>query len=395
MISGGLTSDQAVNREERTALFFCAAGALIQKRLNVARVTTRKLYKILANALWDWHWLPLLNKKFLWHGIGDLVWVPHLFGGIAQVHPSIHHNNFHLTEGLFATWSQLAEIAMYEEYGLLDVATEEGSVSLQFAPVIEFELLAKSPVETPEWFHWKELIELYVSLDDETLDAAASCRNDIAALLCIAAQMIRWRKHVVEAFSKIEEGPVDNPAINIHLTRARGCASQFEAKIGYLAERETYLGRVAAAAVGTPFAGFAPAVNLLSKHENAGHHLDQLVKHAEVFYALHRVARLVQKRLLGEPYEADRLEKAMEQLRQFLWARASEVKKLCDAVSWHALFCAGPEPELARSGLALIRAVFNKLQLLGREMPNQRDFYHLVMSNVQYPLPRDHFQSGC
>jgi hypothetical protein len=100
-----LTERQKLTLEERTALLFNLAGVHIQKvrSSSAVGVSSRRLYKVLANCIWDCHWLSHDHPaEFPFRGVGDLVWIPHRFGALGQVIPQLEYENLTLEHGLFA-----------------------------------------------------------------------------------------------------------------------------------------------------------------------------------------------------------------------------------------------------------------------------------------------------
>lgn len=392
MISGGLSTSEAVAREERTALFLGLAGCVAQRRLGSSEVSSRKLYKLLANAIWDWHFLSVHpSGRFVFPGIGDLVWVPHLFGGIGQVVPSIHRDDLELRDGLFVAIAQLSDVGLYVDHGLLGAESGAGGVEFRFAPFIPLDVRERSLVQRHEQYYWEELINLYAQFDDETLDAMASCRAPSATLYCLLAQMIRWRRHVAKALSALEEGRARDVDVDQHFERARFCTHQFFVKVEYWRNIDRYRATVSAAAVRTDFATIAPCIGDNGPQSLVSFQLAALLDVAEAFHAIHYVCRQVQLRIRRSEVSSAKLEGELRLLGAFV---ARSEAELCAPEPWHALFYAGPDNELASKCLILVHSVFDRIaERIRHPIPRQKDFYRKFIE-LHYPLPRAHFEPG-
>src|SRR5580765_3098645 len=103
VLNSGERSRPELLRPARTAYFINAAGVTAQSLLPdpEAGISTRRLFKLLANTVWEWHWLShLYKKRFRFLGCGDLLWVPHYFGALGLVHaknyPNVARRKFNL-----------------------------------------------------------------------------------------------------------------------------------------------------------------------------------------------------------------------------------------------------------------------------------------------------------
>ena len=148
MISGDLTNKQKLCLEERTSFLVNFTGVETKRALSIQSegVSTRRLYKILANTIYDWHWLSYDNpNRFAFRGVGELVWIPHRFGSLGLVAPSIEYNsNIKLHYGLFANIIDLFASKEYAKWGYKEIKQVGDERHIVFAPFLNFELLEKS-----------------------------------------------------------------------------------------------------------------------------------------------------------------------------------------------------------------------------------------------------------
>src|ERR1039458_6579035 len=179
-----MTSKSAQLRsEEKTALLFSLAGVAIQQVRGTDNISGRRLFKVLANCVWDWSWIPIASKQqFLVSEVADLVWVPHRFGALGLVKPTIRYVDIPLQYGLFAHPNELLQCGQYAKYNIASFTDAKGKPRLRFPAFISFEQQKHAGVNDIDLHSWPQLTGFYGTLEDETLDALASCRTETAAV---------------------------------------------------------------------------------------------------------------------------------------------------------------------------------------------------------------------
>lgn len=392
MSSGALSKSQAIDRETRTAYLVGFTGTYAQAYYRTDQISTHKCYKLLANIIWDWHWLSKLHPdRFAFPGIGDLVWVPHLYGGLGKVAPSIREPEFRLEHGLFAALSDLSSVGVYASHGLVRPVPGSAGVEVQFAKFMPSRLKQKSLVQPLERDLWEQLLSVYVQCSDEQLNALASCRTPVATVESLVVELIRWRQHMGRALRFVVEGRASDPAVAKQFQQARFCIHQFFVKAKFWSEMAKHRSAVNLLANRTEVGDLVPMqTDLADRKDRAESELAVLIGCGDDIHAMHFVCRQIDKRLHAERLDPRRLEVQLDRLAK-LHGSANDI---FDANTWHSLLFGGPDKDLAARGLRLIELTFQSLSmLLDRELPPQRAYYERLMGD-RYPLPRDHFERG-
>jgi len=405
LISGDLTNKQKLSLEERTAFLVNFTGVQAQQVLSSQEegISTRKLYKILANTIVDWHWLSYKdNGRFAFRGIGELVWTPHKFGALGLVAPSIEYNsNIKLHCGLFPNIIDLFSSKEYAKWGYKGIIKAGDERHIVFAPYLEFQLLEKSKVEPQERHFWSMLVEVYSKLNDRTLDALASCRNKTATAHSLWIQLVNWKRHMGTAFDMLQQVNIvsmdDDTKRNVknHIEAARACVKQFFVKIEHHNNIGKYVDSVKSIAANTELHSDIPCLDEPSStsstmEEKCGVFLEL----AEYLSALHAVCGEFRKQIQidenAESPDLTILSKNLNTLTKIL----SPANPLLDPKRWLIPFLQPNEREIAMLCLSLIEEVFAIFEVrLGlsifRPTPHYREFLFKY-----YPLPKDHFTKG-
>ena len=304
MTSGDLTDIAKLRLQERTSLFINSAGTQIQRRENCAAtgVSTKRLYKVIANAIWDWHWLAhgiLPNSSI--NGIGDLVWVPHRFGALGLVVPKITYRHVVLWHGHFANYLELFAGKTYSQHGFRGIRQERGERFLLFSQqTMDLERMKKQALTSDEWTYWRELIDCYAGQTTETLNACASCRNQTSTLHNLWIQYVVWKHNMSTVARTLRELAVAqrSPFIEERILHARFAIKQVAAKIEYYDNRQLYLARIKEASSFTEFAAAVPVTSEgLHWEASSEEALTKLIALAPTLEALHDLAEVLCNRL--------------------------------------------------------------------------------------------------
>jgi hypothetical protein len=405
LISGDLTNKQKLGLEERTAFLINFTGVEVQKALSCAGegVSTRKLYKILANTIIDWHWLSHDDPiRFAFRGVGELVWVPHRFGSLGLVAPSIEYNsNIQLTYGLFANMLDLFASKEYAKWGYREIKKINDQRHILFANYLPYELLQKSKVEQQERFFWAELVKTYCRLPDRTLDALASCRNRTTTTHSLLIQLVNWKRYMGTAFDMLQQVNIvsmddaTRTSVREHIEAARACLKQYFVKIDHFETLSTHLALIKELAQDSELQPFIPCLN---ETTDGTIRMDQkceiLVELSKYLSALHAVCGEFRKQIRidddGERPDLINLTKNLGVLGEILPSGHG----LLDHKRWVIPFLQPNEREIAVLCLSLIDEVFGifegrlSIQIL-RPTPHYKDVLH-----KQYPFPRGHFTKG-
>lgn len=393
MNSGARSREYALGREIRSAFFLGKAGWTAQFRGGHATISQYRLYKLLANLLWDWHWLSKsYSNAYDFHGAGDLVWVPHLFGGLCMGQPTLYEAgaaDFKLQDGLYASLSQLGQCKMYSLYGFKTMRAADGKFSLSFIDP-GYQLERRARVEDQERHYWTKLLDVYCQLTVDELNSMATCRTPGATLLSVRAQLVRWHKNTTKALNAFATGRAAEIDVGLYFRSARECADQFHEKLriwDHIGEPRQHVADLAAK---TELAGRVPMLLDLPQYRFAGDRVEALRRHEPVIAALQSVFSQIEALWLKKGVDSE----ALEERLGLLSGRDLVEKRLCDASVWMALALGTRTRELARLCQDLIDACVNAVASeSGVTIPRQSDFYNAVASS-EYPLPRDHFKPG-
>jgi hypothetical protein len=389
--------------EERTSFFINLAGIHIQQALHLVEdgVPSRRLYKVLANAIADWHWLSSeYPEKFAFDGAGWLTWVPHRFGALGFVVSNMEYGpQIRLNCGLFPNMIDLFESGIYAKYGFRGVKKDGDERRLLFAPFMQFDLLRKSRTGPHEQHFWPKLVEVYAKLDDKTLDALASCRNETMSAHSLWIQLVSWKRYmgrVVDILQQMGGSPKESEkrAIRLNFDEARTCLKQFFVKIGYRKEIGSFIEKARAEAFTTEFNQLIPCLHEVPDISAAIGSKFVIFEQLSPFVeAVHGVCgelrKLVEANSANEQPDRMALEKNLKKLGTILPA-----SELLDLRRWLLLLMQQNVREIARLCSELVEEVFayfeDQLDLaVLRLTPHYKAFLA-----TYYPLPTEHFIKG-
>jgi hypothetical protein len=405
LISGDLTNKQKLCLEERTAFLINFTGVEAQKALSSQQegVSTRKLYKILANTILDWHWLSHGdNTKFAFRGVGELVWVPHKFGALGLVAPSIEYNsNIKLHYGLFANLLDLFGSKEYAKWGYKEIKKVGDERHIVFAPYLDFELQEKSKVERQERYFWAELVKTYCGLSDRTLDALASCRNNTTTAHSLLIQLVNWKRHMGTAFDMLQQvniGSMDDDTktnVRAHIEAARACVKQFFVKVGHFENITHHVEQVKKICSYSELQPFIPCLNeSLPGTFVIGEKCHILLGFSDYLSALHAVCGEFRKQIrIDEGNESPDLINLTHNLT-VLNGILPSANTLLDPKRWVIPFLQPNEREIAVLCLSLMDEVFAVFEeRLSLVISRPTPYYKDILYN-HYPLPTEHFTKG-
>jgi len=216
--------------------------------------------------VWDWSLLPGVSSEQLKvSDPGDLVWVPHRFGSLGLIQPSINYLNVRRAFGRFAHLSDLLSIGIYGKYGVRMTPSPNGRNQLIFPKFLSFAQLTHSRVGEIDWHLWPVLAEIYAALDDWSIDTMASCRNITAATLTLWTQLVFWRNDLIAACSILQEAPEEKRTIeerrNLQsaIAGANAAVSHFAKKMRYWEDRDRVISEVKQVAASTELGAYVPA----------------------------------------------------------------------------------------------------------------------------------------
>jgi hypothetical protein len=257
-----------LRREERTAIFLALAGISIQRKQGSGPVFSRRLFKVLANCIWDWAFLPHVSEGRIRVGNpGDLVWVPYRYGSLGHIMPTICYDGIELLDGLFAHPIDLFRCPQYSKYGIEVVTGQNGKPALQFPQFISFKDQTHSGVQHVDLNFWNEAVSFYAGQPDEVLDALASCRTETATSLNLWTQLMFWKEDTLKAAqllrdaASFEAEPVRGRLQRI-ASDAFGAASQFSTKVGYWQTRDQVVLKASSKADRSEIAEFIPILSV-------------------------------------------------------------------------------------------------------------------------------------
>lgn len=401
MSFGDLTDQEKLSLEQRTAAFFNLAGIRAQEVLGCvnAGLSTRKIYKILANAIQDWTWLSFSSpEEFKFHGIGGLIWVPHRFGALGLVQPHIQYT-IRFNYGLFPNVIDLVGADEYAKYGC--VAREEGEVrKIQFAPFLAYGVLQKLPVKPHEQHYWGKIVEVYSKLDDETLDAMASCRSRTTGAHSLWIQFVHWKREMGIALDRLRQEDPKNleeekkTELRTHIEAALACIRNTGVKAAFRLNLNEHVQKTKTAAANTELAKVVPCLNDLDKMSFLN--FDTFVKLFNHLGAVNGICQecLKQTGLISGTEEADLdvIQQRLGDLGRLHLQNAS----LIDERRWFTLLRPVKEKnkELASLCLQLITEVYKVFEKeLGLPIHRPTEHYSEFLRS-RYPLPTEHFLTG-
>jgi hypothetical protein len=388
--SGDRSREYALGREIRSAYFLGKAGWTAQHRAGGSFIFKHRVYKLVANLIWDWHWLA---ADYDFNGIGDLVWVPHYFGGLGMARPTIYDStDFRLEDGLFASLGQLGQCRMYAVYGFRKMRSHEKDHVLYFEDA-GYDLDRRARIDDHERHYWGKLLDIYCQMNSSELNAMATCRTAGAALLSVRAQLVRWRRHVRIALTALVEGRSQGSEIAEHFERAQGCASEFLEKQRIWDGIGPVIARAQSLAAGiTDLRDRVPAVADVELYGHAAAKLQDLRAFNDIVGAVHFLVMQVAALARAERAETEGIETKL----RIIAADIPELpSNLCDASGW---ITDSLSPNAARNVAErcrdLAEAVLDAIsESTGVAIPRKKDF-HMSLVGDHYPLPRESFKPG-
>ena len=237
-------------------------------------ISRQRLYKVLANVIWDWNWLVSeggpdgvqLNPSPIFK------WLPNRFGAVGVVAPSLEYT----VPRWIGTvdFEHLPRCGAFGRFGPTVVAADHNpSARFGFPEFISYPEREKAPVDPRDQHYWELLATLYGKCAEEfgveTMDALASCKTATSAFHSLWVQVVYWRESCLTIASVLKNG-VD-PATNVEertrvesaVNDAGAAAANFSRKIRYWKDHSVYLGRVAPIFSASELARVAPTVRQL------------------------------------------------------------------------------------------------------------------------------------
>lgn len=405
LISGDLlTNKEKLVLEERTALLINLAGVTAQKTLAAfdQGVSTRRFYKILANAIYDWHWLSFNHKDvFVFNGIGNLVWTPHRFGSLGQVKPAIEYEgeDIKLHHGQFANMADLFKSKIYNSYGYRGTTGTLGQHYFLFPAFISYDALTKSRVEPQEQHFWEELVKIYSSLSDSSLDAMASCRTKTAGFHSLWIQFVMWKRYMGTAIDMLNtQNPMSYDSdtrqrLMENIESARACIRQIFLKIKYQSNIQEHIDGVKKSATYTELSSYLPCVDELEP--SVVNKYEIFVEFSTALETLHDICREFQIHQGLDKQEHNVSLTVLESKLQDIGLSLKLSSDLVDTIKWCNLFLQkDTRKEIAQRIMILIETSFGVFEeKLGLKFERPSGHYGKFITQY-YPLPTEHFVQG-
>jgi len=402
LISGDLTNKERIILEERTAFLVNLAGFVIQEQMSAADmgISTRKLYKVLANVVIDWHWLSYNHPdRFRFNGVGEIVWIPHKFGALGQITPSVEYKDVQLYYGLFPNFVRLFESRVYSKYGVRGIKSIGNQTYILFPTYIDYPAKRKSRVEPQEQHYWERLVKVYSALDDTSLDALASCRTETFGTHSLWMQFVLWKRYMGFAIDYLrqENGyslqeDLKNKLTN-YIDTARACIGQIFVKIDHVNHLDEHIIKAQQTSFSREFSSLIPCRDEL--HSDISGKLAGFVECSHILEALHDICREYQI-LLG----LDNKQKmpdftVLENRLDYIEKHTSVKSTLVNNGRWHSLFLdIGSRKEIANLIWELSEGVFKYFEdKLGVPFERPSGHYKAFLEKY-YPLPIEHFIRG-
>lgn len=397
MSFGTLTEVDKLRLQERTSLFINSAGTAIQRTANVsdAGVSAMKLYKVLANAIWDWHWLADSNKgNSAILGIGDLKWVPHRFGSLGQVAPQLKYPNISLRHGYFATFAELYQSKLYSQFGFRGARVVGSDTHFFFSKQpLTVQQVKKQALTIEEWLYWAQIIECYSRQTLETLNAMASCRNDTAFFHNLWIQYVVWKRNAGVLMARLRDQEIGTIRdVDELISSASASIAQLRLKSNYYRDREKYVALVREAASYTEFSTSVPFLRegttwscaMTEKSDK----LRCLIPSLESLHEL-VVAMCYRIGIVSVESEQNSVEGILGSLVEAIPQMASKI----EMNAWNSIWLRRNVKQVGAEVLNLINLVYSAIEeLVGLEFGRVGDHYRCFFK--EYPLPCDGFTSG-
>lgn len=390
MSSGPFDPRERLLREQRTAFLINLTGWAAQDALGVSDsgVSTRKFYKILANIIWDVHSISASDQKeYTIYGVGDLKWVPHRFGALGLIKPSVEYDRpITIQHGIFANLVALLETcSAYQHYGFRGVRTDRNQRHLLFPVGMSYRTRAKAAGDLAEIHLWDQLARFYAAVSDEDLNCLASCRTAQAAVLNLAVQLVVYRVAFALLAERIRSDQGIGPE---HFESLRAAVQQLATKLALSAAAPETIARLREVSRNaSEFDGLIPfnpktreAVSLTWKDALAA------------LSRLHRLVREFQRMAgfgAGEEFSAERLEKRLNDCRVHCQGLDNI---LTDSNVWLLTFQARDLLVGLRLLEELLDAVISWIgQRVGLVIPPSMEQFYRWVIDKEYPLSADRF----
>jgi hypothetical protein len=264
-----------------------------------------------------------------------------------------------------------------------------------FAPNIPLPLVVKSSLDVPEWYYWKELVELYAQVSDDCIDAMASCRNSCATAHSLWIQFVSWKRFVGRIVDKLQSKPTSALSLEelnqlkIQASAAAAAVSQLGIKAGYQRAIDSFATMVRDASRGSELFGRVPHIGR-PPVKDIGALCAQMQAAGSILKNLHGLtsAFLCRLRLADGNADVQSLEKHLSALR-------SEVPRIGATIGrLHRLWYNKSERDIGLLLRQTIDRVFEKVEGIiqlpvSRPSPHYRSFI-----DEYYPLPKEHFTPG-
>lgn len=411
MNSGELSDSERFYQDERTAFFVSVAGVYIQSCLGAQGkgISSKKLYKVLANAIWDWHWLSFKSPAtYEFRGIGRLMWSPSRYGAVGQVLSKEAYKfgslkedqrTFISVKSVFESIPKLLGSREYAKYGT-KILSNGKKTTLLFANSIPYSLLSKAPVENKEHHYWKLLVESYAAVNDNALNALASCRNMTALVHNLWIQIVYWRSYMMEALKRV---PAKGPEIGDLFNDANGCIYQLRLKIDFFTNIALHTNALLEATAFNELHGQIPVRDEPIGQDNLQKtdEVQRLLNACTLVIRLHEVCEEVQK-MAGfkpGPLSWKEFEPKMRELRDWVVNLGNPIwegfeSRLLGPLRWHKFYEDLDAGSAANHCSILVINVLDALEKYMDRRLKTPTIHHLDFVLSAYPLPDKHFLRG-
>jgi hypothetical protein len=358
-------------------------------------VSTKQFYKVLANAIWDWHWLVSTrpnNGNVL--GIGDLTWTPHRFGALGMVVPSIKYTHSVLTHGYFVDYMDLFQSKLYSRFGFRGVREQGQDRYILFGvSPIPVEVIKKFSFTVDEAILWRQLIECYASQSADVLNACASCRNHTTAFHSLWFQFVVWRRNMTVLMTRLRDTQVARSNESDRLIKsAQFSVKQLQVKLKYYENRELHISAIRAAAEYTELGTQLPFLNEgKGWSEDSMKSLTDLQRLIPLLEALHELMLIALSSLGlgGLSVDSAAVDNSLEIMARWM----PGLEQLLQPNVWHSLLLLRDGKRVGAISIELVNSTFDFLSKeSGLQFRRVSDHYRVFLEN--YPLPTEGFIVG-
>ena len=268
-----------------------------------------------------------------------------------------------------------------------------------FPSFIPFEILQKSQIEGQERHYWEELVLAYALLDETSLTALASCRNNTSAVHCLWIQFIVWKRAMGMAVDTLRQESVLSLGINDKndllekFSDAEKCMQQIDSTIDHKKKMGRYKKRLEKITENTELHDYIPCeyemleTSLANKYET-------FIELSAVFKDLHNICKDFQIHMgliSGQEPNYSALETRLKNIQDHL----SLSGEIINPNRWHSLFLQGDSKrDAARLMLTLIEASFDAFSRKLDLRFDRTSAHYQTFFEKYYPLPIDHFLRG-